>query len=207
MSALEKSTTPDSDAGDKDATSKRAKLEADVAKSANRVMKHMNDDHEDSLVAYVLAFATEVEGAVDKEDALLKNVLRGKLLIRSVKITTVDADGFLLEVRVVDKDADIASGDAMVLSNVRVPYHEPITEARQLHHTAVAMHRKAYDKLGIFYKAKHGYYQQVFKMIASVSYSKAKKMAPKTSVVAGAAALTAAVAAAGYLHHKRRTVP
>ena len=133
----------------------RAKLEADVAKSAKRVMKHMNDDREDSLVAYVLAFATGVEGTdptKDKEDALLRNVQRGRLSISSAQLTSVDADGFVLEIKLLETQ----SSDVLVLSNVRVPYHEPISSARDLHHIAVAMHEMAYDRLGVWYKTKSG---------------------------------------------------
>ena len=153
---------------------KRAALEADVAKSAKRVMNHMNRDHEDSLVAYVLAFAKGVEGTdpeKDKEDALLRNIQKGRLTIASAQLTQVDVDGFLLQVRV----AEAGSSDALVLSNVRVPYQEPIQSARDLHHAAVAMHSMAYDKLGVWYKTKNGFYAQKAKLTAYQSYKALQK--------------------------------
>lgn len=188
---------------------KRAALEAEVAKSAKRVMNHMNRDHEDSLVAYVLAFATGVEGTdplIDKEDALLKNIQRGRLAITSAEMTQVDADGFLIEI----KASESPSSEVMVLANVRVPYHEPIHSARDLHHTAVAMHNMAFDQLGIWYKTKSGFYAKKLKQSAHQSYKAFQKSEvpqklyerakeSKSTIVTGAVALVAATVASKYL--------
>eukprot|EP00531_Pseudo-nitzschia_arenysensis_P010993 CAMPEP_0116121910 /NCGR_PEP_ID=MMETSP0329-20121206/3941_1 /TAXON_ID=697910 /ORGANISM="Pseudo-nitzschia arenysensis, Strain B593" /LENGTH=216 /DNA_ID=CAMNT_0003615739 /DNA_START=56 /DNA_END=706 /DNA_ORIENTATION=+ len=192
----------------------RAKLEASVAKSASRVMKHMNEDHEDSLVAYVLAFATGVEGTdptKDKEDALLRNVQKGRLSISSAKMTAVDAGGFVIEIKLLENP----ESNTLVLSNVRVPYHKPIQSARDLHHTAVAMHEMAYEKLGVWYKTKSGYYAKALKSATVRSYESLKKSesaqklyedatnVSKTSVATGIAAVVAASAAASYLRSSR----
>ncbi len=197
-----------------DATIERAKLKASVAKSASRVIKHMNEDHEDSLVAYVLAFATGVEGTdptKDKEDALLRNVQKGMLSISSAKMTEVDVDGFVIEITLLENPGS----NTLVLSNVRVPYHQPIQSARDLHHTAVAMHEMAYDKLGIWYKTKTGYYAKALKSTAIRSYDSMKNSesarklyddatsVSKTSVATGIAAVVAASVAAGYLRSSR----
>jgi hypothetical protein len=200
-------STPD------DTAAKRAELEADIAKSAGRVMRHMNNDHEDSIVAYVLAFASGVEGTdplIDKEEILLKNFQKGRLAIVSAQMTTVDADGFLVEVKAIEE----VGAAPLVLSNVRVPYDEPIKSAKDLHHTAVSMHRKAYDKLGVWYKTKNGYYKQVLKMVAFQSYKAIQKSptfkavqdsAPSSqSMVVGAATLAAATVAAGYLRSRAK---
>jgi len=182
---------------------KRAVLEADVAKSAKRIMNHMNSDHEDSNIAYVLAFATGIEGE-EAVNTSLSDILDGKLTITSAQLTDVDADGFLLEV----KAQESPESEQVVLSNVRVPYHEPIESAKDIHLTAVAMHRKAYDKLGVWYKVKKGYYKQVAKFVAFKSYKAIQKSSPGISVVAaGATALVAVGAAAGYLRKTKMPVP
>lgn len=194
-------TTPDAS---EDPSEKKAKLEAEVSQRAGRIMKHMNSDHEDSLVAYVLAFATGVEVAdteKDLEDALLRNILGGKLVITSVQITAVDTEGFLLQV----KASENSESEVLVLSNVRVPFDKPIESAKEIHQMAVSMHRKAYDKLGVWYKTKNGYYKQVAKFIAMKSYMTVKKSSTTTTVFAGVAAVGAATLAAGYLRHRSRT--
>jgi len=199
------STTPNEEPQAPDAATKRAELEAEISNRGKRVMSHMNADHEDSLVAYVLAFATGVEGTdpeLDKEDALLRNVQKGMLTITSAQLTAVDADGFLLEIKAAETDTPGEKCEVLTLSNVRVPYDKPIESAKDLHHTAIAMHQKAYHKLGIWYKTKNGYYKQVAKMVAFLSYKAVRKSPP--SVVAGVATLAVATAAAGYLRHKSR---
>ncbi len=212
--AIEKALLEEADAAIEKAklAAERVKLEADVAKSAPRVMKHMNEDHEDSLLAYVLAFATGVVGTdptKDKENALLRNVQKGKLAITSAKLTDVDADGFVLEIKVLEPPDNM-----LVLSNVRVPYHEPISSARDLHHTAVAMHKMAFDKLGVWYKTKSGYYATAVKTAAAQKYTSiqksesAKKLyedatnISKTSLATGIVAVVAASAAASFLRSR-----
>ena len=207
--SISKEPLPTSEDPEVETAAKRAALEADVAKSANRVMNHMNRDHEDSLVAYVLAFATGVEGTdplLDKEEALLKNIQRGRLTITSVELTQVDADGFLLQI----KASESPSSEVLVLSNVRVPYHEPIQSARDLHHTAVAMHTMAYDQLGIWYKTTSGFYAKKLKQSAYQSYKALQKSETpqklyekaaesKVTLATGAVALVAATVASQYL--------
>merc|ERR1712238_13720 len=87
-------------------------------------------------------------------------------------------------------DADDSSSSLCNVSNVRVPYDRPIQHAKELHHIAIRMHRAAYDKLGIWYKTKNGYYAQVVKMVAGGSYKSMKKNKKTTTavVVVGAAA-------------------
>ena len=188
-----------------DAATKRAELEAEISNRGKRVMSHMNADHEDSLVAYVLAFATGVEGTdpeLDKEDALLRNIQKGMLAIASAQLTAVDADGFLLEIKALETITAGEKSEILTLSNVRVPYDKPIESAKDLHHIAIAMHQKAYHKLGIWYKTKNGYYKPVAKMVAFKSYKAVQKSPP--SVVAGIGTLAVATTAAGYLRYKSR---
>ena len=186
---------------------KKAKLEKDIRKNAPRVMKHMNEDHEDSLIAYVLAFATGVEGHIEnmhsnshKEAAQLQQVLDGERTILSAKLTDIDSIGFLLEISTVEvgseNDHDHSSLCSKV-SNVRVPYDRPIQKAKDLHQIAIRMHRSAYDKLGIWYKTKNGYYKQVATMVTVLSYKSLKKN--KKTAVAMVVGVTA-VTAIGYFY-------
>eukprot|EP00536_Pseudo-nitzschia_multiseries_P006847 jgi/Psemu1/304416/fgenesh1_kg.151_\ len=167
-----------------------AKLEAEIQKHAPRVTKHMNEDHEDSLVAYVLAFATGIEGgdnnSDDEDPSLLAKVRNRELAIASARLTALDTDGFLLEVAVV-----VGEGDArrVLLSNVRVPYDRPIKSARELHAIAVAMHRTAYDQLGVLYKVEHGYYRRVWEMAAHTAQKALAKRKRALVAVAGVVAM------------------
>jgi len=188
-----------------------AVLDAEIAKSATRIMKHMNQDHEDSLMAYVLAFATGVEndGAADPTSAaaaaddvkkdqtrLLHNIRHGnnQLVLTAARLTKVDRRGFVLEIHAID-DAK----QSIVLSKVRVPFDVPITAAREIHHVAVRMHRTAYDTLGIVYKLQTGYYPQVLKFVAFKSYKTLQQH--KVVVVAGVLAVSTLVMA----RHRSRT--
>merc|ERR1740130_666661 len=172
-------------------------------------MKHMNEDHEDSLIAYVLAFATGVEGHIEnmhsnshKEAAQLQQVLDGGRTILSAQLTDIDSTGFLLEISTVEVGTSENKNDHSSLctskvSNVRVPYDRPIQKAKDLHQIAIRMHRSAYDKLGIWYKTKNGYYQQVATMVTVLSYKSLKKNKKIVVMVVG---VTAAVAAVGYFY-------
>ena len=188
-----------------------AVLDAEIAKSATRIMKHMNQDHEDSLMAYVLAFATGIEDDVDadptsaaaaaddvKKDQtrLLHNIRHGnnQLVLTAARLTKVDRRGFVLEIHAID-DAK----QSIVLSKVRVPFDVPITAAREIHHVAVRMHRTAYDTLGIVYKLQTGYYPQVLKFVAFKSYKMIQQH--KVVVVAGVVAVSTLVVA----RHRSRT--
>lgn len=188
-----------------------ALLDAEIAKSATRIMKHMNTDHEDSLMAYVLAFATGIEevaadptsaaAAADddvKKDQtrLLHNIRHGnnQLVLTAAQLTKVDRRGFVLEIHAIDADLQ-----SIVLSQVRVPFDVPITAAREIHHVAVRMHRQAYDTLGIVYKLHTGYYPQVLKFVAFKSYKMIQQH--KVVVVAGVLAVSTMVVA----RHRSRT--
>lgn len=186
---------------DVDVVENKVKLEKDIRKNTPRVMKHMNDDHEDSLIAYVLAFATGVEGHIEnnsnshKEAAQLQQVLDGRRTIISAKLTDIDSNGFLLEISTVEVgENDHDHSSLCKVSNVRVPYDRPIQKAKDLHQIAIGMHRSAHDKLGIWYKTKNGYYQQVAKMVTVLSYKSLKKN-KKTVVMVGATAV-----AVGYFY-------
>lgn len=157
-------------------------LEVELQKRAPRVISHMNEDHADSLQAYVLAF-----GEVDKhlEDGA----------IASAQLTGLDRYGFWL---------DVTLTDGSVISKVRVPFQGKVTSAKDLHGEAIRMHRLAYDKLGVLYKLRHGYYPQVMKMIGFQTYKKVRKQDPLV-VLASTAAVLAVVVAAGSVTVWRRS--
>ena len=190
-----------------------ALLDAEIAKSATRIMKHMNTDHEDSLMAYVLAFATGIEdndvdptSAADddvKKDQtrLLHNIRHGnnQLVLTAAQLTKVDRMGFVLEIHAIDENQQ-----RMVLSRVRVPFDVPITAAREIHHVAVRMHRQAYDTLGIVYKLQTGYYQQVVQFVAVKAYKTLQHHRTPTTVVVVAAGVLA-VSTIVMARHRSRT--
>ena len=190
-----------------------AVLDAEIAKSATRIMKHMNQDHEDSLMAYVLAFATGIEdndvdptSAADddvKKDQtrLLHNIRHGnnQLVLTAAQLTKVDRMGFVLEIHAIDENQQ-----RMVLSRVRVPFDVPITAAREIHHVAVRMHRQAYDTLGIVYKLQTGYYQQVVQFVAVKAYKTLQHHRTPTTVVVVAAGVLA-VSTIVMARHRSRT--
>merc|ERR1712194_181039 len=117
-------------------------LEKDLQKNAARVMNHMNKDHSDSVRAYAMAFGKDPRCFKETEHAT---------------IVALDCEGFLL---------DVTLTDGTTISKVRVPYQGKVTAAKDLHKEAVSMHRLSYGKLGVWFKIRSGYYQQVTKMIA-----------------------------------------
>jgi len=131
-------------------------LQRDVQKRAPRVMKHMNDDHPGSIRAYACAFGIFQDPEHQHE-------------VKRAKITDVEVDCFILEV---------VLNDGQVLQGIQVPYTKRITDAKQLHGIAIDMHLKSFDKLGVGYKIRNGYYTQAVSMISDKLYRKY----PKTSV-------------------------
>ena len=90
------------------------KLEEELQQRAPRVLKHMNDDHEDSIKAYALAFG-EYPSSSSKTE---------KIDVNYAKITGLDRHGFFLRVTL---------KDGTILDNVRVPYQGSVTCAKDLH--------------------------------------------------------------------------
>jgi len=149
-------------------------LEAELQKRAPRVIKHMNDDHMDSVKAYSMAFGEHPRCVKETKSAIL---------------TGLDREGFVLQVTL---------DDETVLENVRVRYQGQVKTAKDLHMEAIGMHRKAYDKLGVWYKLSNGYYTQAAQMVGFQLYKNAKKQ-PREVValsVGSAAILAAALALA-----------
>lgn len=158
------------------ATSTNQQLEEELQKRAPRVIKHMNDDHVDSIIAYVLAF-----GNCPRCD---------ESTIETACLTGLDRTGFFVQVTLKNNRGTV--------DNIHIPYQSPVTSPRDLHMEAVRMHRQAYDQLGVAYKLRHGYYQQVTKMIAFHGYKQVKAN-PTTTLTA-----VAAVVVAGVLAWRRR---
>ena len=125
------------------------RLEADLAKAASRVCNHMNKDHMASIKAYSLAFG-EHERCNETESA---------------KLTGLNRNGFQLQVTL---------QDGTVLDDVLVPYQGKVSSSSDLHMEAISMHKKAFNQLGVWYKARNGYYKTAAKMIGFGIYKKVK---------------------------------
>ncbi|KAG7354846.1 DUF2470 domain containing protein [Nitzschia inconspicua] len=143
---------------DDDAVVDIVQLEADIQKSAPRVMKHMNADHAASLKAYALAFGEHPDASKTQ----------------SATLTGLDVEGFWL---------DLTLEDGTTVSNVLVPYDRRIQSAKELHAIAVDMHTAAFAKLGVVYKIQSGFYTQAFKMMGVQTYKSAKKRPFQTMTV------------------------
>ena len=130
------------------------KLETDLAKSASRIITHMNDDHSDSLVAYA-AFFAKIEDAT------------------SACMTGLTPAGFLL---------DVTLKDGSVKKSVLIEYTSPLTSAGDVRKLAVSMHFTAYNGMGIGFKIKNNFYGNAVKqawthMPAKVKYPMAVTLA------------------------------
>ena len=145
-----------------------AVLEADIQRSAPRVMKHMNEDHAASLKAYALAFGKHPDAAKTQ----------------SAIMTGLDTEGFILELTLTDGSK---------VEDVLVPYDRRIQSAKELHQIAVDMHIQAFAELGVVYKITSGYYTTAFKMIGLQAYKKAKKRPYEAATL-----VTLTILAAGY---------
>jgi Protein of unknown function (DUF2470) len=154
-------------------------LEADIQKSAPRVMSHMNADHATSLKAYALAFGQHPDAAKTQ----------------SAILTGLDVEGFWLELTLVD---------GTKISDVLVPYDRRIQSAKELHQIAVDMHVAAFAKLGVLYKIQSGYYSNAFKMIGAQAYKSAQKRPYRTTVVVTVTLLAVAYGYRRYNNSTRR---
>mmetsp|Transcript_104887 Transcript_104887/g.224133 ORF Transcript_104887/g.224133 Transcript_104887/m.224133 type:complete len:158 (-) Transcript_104887:87-560(-) len=107
-------------------------LESALAASKERIMKHMNDDHGDSLLAYARHYA--------KMDTAT-----------SSQITDLSAAGLTLEVALDGGRSDQAF----------VPFSRPLTNAGDIRKIVVEMHHEAYGALGCVFKLQQGYYSSM----------------------------------------------
>mmetsp|Transcript_27009 Transcript_27009/g.89653 ORF Transcript_27009/g.89653 Transcript_27009/m.89653 type:complete len:151 (+) Transcript_27009:75-527(+) len=140
-----------------------ADLQTDLAKSAQRVLKHMNEDHEDSLLVYAHFFA-RLDTAT------------------SAKVTALSASGLELEVV-------LSSGH--VMPGVNIPYSRPLKSAGDLRKVVEEMHSEAYNGMGMAYKLQTGYYPQSIKAAWTHMPNSAKNgaMAAAVAVALGAVAV------------------
>jgi hypothetical protein len=142
-------------------------LEDDIQKSASRVMNHMNMDHADSLKAYVLAFGTPVEDCIHCESAILTGLDRYGFILEIIVKGNNDTNGTTDPTKGENNNDDKMLRRRTTTKTVRVPYDRPLESAKELHQVAVRMHLAAYNKLGVWYKIRTGYYSRAFKMIGS----------------------------------------
>lgn len=140
-----------------------------LAKSRDRVCKHLNEDHADSLLAYALWYG-KVEGA------------------EAATVTDLTADGFVLSVRV------CSGGTCSVRKGVLVPYSTPLASAADVRKVSVAMHFEAHNSLGCCYKIKSGFFMNA----ARQGVKQAVARTPGGAKAWGGALLAVAVGVYGY---------
>ena len=146
-------------------------IEKDIQKRAPIVIKNMNQDHPDSLRAYVMAFGENTRCAKETMEA---------------KLIAMDRYGLFL---------DVTLNDGTILSKIRVYYQGKVSSAKDLRTEAINMHRLAYFKLGIWYKIKNGYYQQLAKVSVLKACKEAKRKKFKILAIVIVIALFAAIVA------------
>ena len=112
-------------------------LATSLQKAAPRVIRHMNEDHPSSLLAY----AHHYGGVKDAVSAVL---------------TGLTATGFEL-------DVTLKSGD--VMRRLPISFPKPLTSAKELHKIAVAMHFEAFGALGLGYRLRYGYYSSAMRQV------------------------------------------
>jgi Protein of unknown function (DUF2470) len=129
-------------------------LEEDLRRIEPRILRHMNEDHPDSLRAYVLAFGTPTVESRGCQSAVL---------------TGLDSRGFVLEIVTTTTATSSTTMPPSVTTTatVRVPYDRPPRTAGDLHGTAVRMHTMAYSKLGFWYKIRTGYYNKAVRLMGN----------------------------------------
>ena len=104
-----------------------------LAKRAEKIISHMNEDHADSIKAYLRHFC--------------------KLDAEGGELTAISEQGMTMT-------ATLADGT--VKSGVFLAYSGgPLKSAGLIRPAVVAMHREAYDALGFGYKLENGYYQSI----------------------------------------------
>merc|ERR1719171_1844938 len=108
------------------------KLEADLQKSRDRIVNHMNEDHGDSILAYVHYHAQQPDA-------------------KSAELKDISAKGMTI-------DAKLADGSEK--QGIFVPYSRPLTKASEIRPIVVDMHYEAYHTLGFKYKLEQGYYKR-----------------------------------------------
>ena len=113
---------PSSDAA-RETSSSSKDLDAELARSAPRVMAHMNSDHEESLVAWAIWY-----GKIDYR------------IIAGVSLTNVSSEGWTLDVT--RKDLQETRRDEQRIQKLTIPFKPRITDAKQLRKVAVEMHKE-----------------------------------------------------------------
>ena len=115
---------PSSDVDAARETSSSSKdLDAELARSAPRVMAHMNSDHEESLVAWAIWY-----GKIDYR------------IIAGVSLTDVSSEGWTLDVT--RKDLQETRRGEQRIQKLTIPFKPRITDAKQLRKVAVEMHKE-----------------------------------------------------------------
>ena len=106
-----------------------AALDAELAKSASRVISHMNKDHPNSVLAYAHHYLN------------LDTATRARMI-------GLTSEGF---------EVSATLDDGQVVQRL-VRYSSPLERAAGVHKLAVAMHFEAFNALGFRFKLRHGYF-------------------------------------------------
>ena len=130
-----------------------------LARSSERVCKHMNEDHGESVLAYAHCYAN-LPGAT------------------AARMTAVLPRGFEIEVE-----------DGGTTRTVVVPYPAPLESAGQVRKRAVEMHHEAFARLGFAYRVRSGYYVRALRMAVAHVKGGATWTAAGVAVAAAVAGL------------------
>lgn len=141
-------------------------LELDMAlqDEAPAIIKDMNENHQDVLVALSMAFGDHPRCFKETDSAVL---------------TGIDRDGFLLDVTLKTQNGNKEM--AAILKDVRVKYQGPVKTVEDMHKEQKSLPQLAFDKLGYKYKVVNGYYTKTIKESIKDTYEVAKA-SPKLAV-------------------------
>jgi hypothetical protein len=144
-------------------------VEDALSKRAAKIVTHMNDDHGDSLKAYLQHFKQ-------------LDAIKGEL-------TQISVEGMTLKATLANET---------VVTDVFIPYSSgPLKSAGEIRTVVVAMHKDAYNALGISYKLQNGYYE-------SIAGHVAKAFAKNTTAQVAVAGAVALIGMGLFLRYKRQ---
>jgi len=152
-------------------------VDADLAKSRDRIITHLNNDHGDSLLAYASHYA-KLTGAT------------------AARLTDLSSKGFTLDVTV----------SGQVRTGVFIAYPRPLLDAKEIRAISVEMHHEAYTSLGLLYRLRHGYYKsKALMQVEKLGLIKHHGGLTRSGQLAVGAATVGAVAVAAMLVQRARS--
>ena len=129
------------------------KVNSDLAKRADKIITHMNLDHEDSIKAYLRYYAK------------LGDATGGK-------ITSISSAGLTLNATLLPQNTE---SKERIKEGIFVAYPSgKLENAAHAKTVLIEMHKEAYSKLGIRYKLENGYYKMIVGFIW-MAFTKSKR--------------------------------